>query len=307
MSFTLKKISLLFSAGVLLLILTACTVLSGGAGGSTATPLPTASIQNMEVVSSQACKVAEQDMIRVQQPQGNLIAWSPKSDTLTYIAPTQASSWNVGELNLLSAPGFDSPHRLASGAAGELTWSPDGSAIAYLGLRRSDNLYTISLAFPNGSISRDLFPDEAARTDDYSSQKAILEWTDPNHLRVLTSCGINCLQTLDINTQTGLASEVGDAIEKNRLTWSVHTNQPTTLPGEFSNVPGQLNWSPDEKNIAYIDDAGNAWVINASTPTMYPLDIGQYGTAAETDWSYDSQYLAVHVDQNLLIFSLKCP
>lgn len=278
-----------------------------GSPESTATPVPTSSIPNFQVIAPQACKLAEQGMIRVYEPQGDLIAWSPKSNTVAYIASTQSSSWDVGDLNILSAPMFQDPERLATGAAGELNWSPDSSAIAFLGLRRSDDLYTIGLAYPDGRPSQDLFPDEAARTDDYASQKAVLEWMDSSRLRVLTSCGFNCLQTIDFYVESGASSPVGEAIQRGWGLWAPHTNQPDTLPAEYADLPGQLNWSPDEKQAAYIDQVGNAWVINAEDGSLYPLDIGQYGTASETDWSYDSQYLAVQVDQNLQIFSLNCP
>lgn len=260
----------------------------------------------MQVISSQACQVAEQGMIRVDKPQGDLISWSPVADTVAYIASTPGSSWNVGELNILSAPQFDSPLRLATQVAGELSWAPDATSIAYLGLRRSDNLYTIGLAYPDGRASRDLFPGEAARTDDYSSQKSILEWINPGRVRVLVSCGINCLQTMDFGVLSGLSSLVGDPLGRNWDMWSVHTFHPAVIPPEYAKLTGQLNWSWDERSIAYIDDRGNAWVINVGAGTLYPLDIGQYGTATETDWSFDNRYLAVQVDQNLKIFSLQC-
>ena len=246
-------------------------------------------------------------MIRVEESQGDLISWSPNADTVAYIAATQGSGWNIGELNLLSPPKFDTPTRLATGVAGEITWSPNASAIAYLGLRRSDNLYTIGLAYLNGRSSQDLFPGEAARTDDYSSQKSILEWMDDGRIRVLVSCGMDCMQTLVLDLQTGLSSQVGDPIQRTWNMWSVHTFQPANIPSEYATLPGQLNWAPDEQHIAYIDGAGNAWVINAGGGSLYPLDIGQYGIATETDWSADSQYLAVQVDQYLKIFSFKCP
>jgi hypothetical protein len=251
--------------------------------------------------------VAEQGMIRVDHPQGDLIAWSPTADMVAYIASTQGSSWNVGELNILSALKFDTPIRLATQAAGELSWAPDASAIAYLGLRRADNLYTIGLAYPNGRTSKDLVPGEAAKTDDYSSQKSILEWLNPGRLRVLVSCGVNCLQMLDYGVLSGLSTPFGDPIERYWDMWSVHTFHPDVLTLEISKLSGQLNWSPDENRIAYIDENGNAWVIMADAGSLYPLDIGQYGTATETDWSYDNQYLAVQADQNLMIFSFQCP
>ncbi len=283
-----------------------CSILGEGRLESTPIPTSTSSVPDMQVISPQACRVANQPMIRVDEPQGDLISWSPVADTVAYIATTRESSWNVGELNILTAPLFDSPERLATGVAGELTWSPDASVIAYLGLRRSDNIYTIGLAFPDGHTSQDLFPDEVAKTDDYSSQKSILEWIDASHLRVLTSCGVDCLQTMEFNVLTGLNNPVGVPIQRDWNTWAAHTMQPTQLPPAYAELTGQLNWSPDEKYIAYIDDLGNAWVINGNKGTLFPLDIGQYGTATETDWSYDSQYLAVQVDRSLMIFSFNC-
>jgi hypothetical protein len=301
----LTKLSILLAG--LLMGASACTILGGAAGEDTPTPEPTSSIPDMQVVSPQACLVAQQGMIRVDRPQGDLIAWSPTADTVAYIASAQGSSWNVGELNILSAPKFEAPERLATQVAGELTWAPDATAIAYLGLRRADNLYTIGLAYSNGRASKDLFPDEAARTDDYSSQKSILEWINPGQLRVLVSCGVNCLQALDFGVLSGLSTPVGDPIERYWDMWSVHTFHPGILPPEYVKLPGQLNWSPDENRIAYIDENGNAWVIIADTDNLFPLEIGQYSTATETDWSFDSQYLAVQVDQNLMIFSFQCP
>lgn len=292
---------------IVLVTLSACTIIGSGAEEPTPTPLPTSSIPNMQVILPQACLVTKQRMIRVEQPQGDLVAWSPEGDTVAYVAATQGSSWNVGELNILSAPIFDTPVRLATNVAGELTWSPNSTTIAYLGLRRSDNLYTIGLAYPGGRASQDLFPDEAARTDDYSSQKVILQWMDSNRLRVLVSCGVDCMQALNINIQNGLSSTVGDPIQRYWDMWSVHTLQPATLPAQYEELTGQLNWSPDDQHIAYIDDAGNAWVISTDDNTLYPLSIGQYGTATETDWSADGKYLAVHVDQYLMIFTFKCP
>ena len=291
----------------LLLLISACTILGGTKDVATTTPMPTSSVSGLQVISSEACQAAEQGMIRVEHPQGDLISWSPITNTVAYIASTQGSSWNVGELNILSAPLFDSPKRLATQAAGELAWSPSGISLAFLGLRRSDNLYTIGLAYPGGLASKDLFPAEAARTDDFSSQKAVLEWIDDGRLKVNTSCGIDCMQTMVFGVISGLSTPIGDPVQHEWDQWSVNTNHPATIPLEYANLAGQLNWSPDESHIAYIDEAGNAWVINIGTGTLYPLDIGAYGTATETDWSYDGQYLVVQADQNLKIFSFDCP
>jgi WD40 repeat protein len=291
----------------LIIAVSSCTILGGSSGDATPTPVPTSSIPGLQVSSPQACQVAEHGMIRVENSQGDLISWSPVANTVAYIASTQGSSWNVGELNILSDPLFDNPDRLATQVAGELSWSPNGTTIAYLGLRRSDNLYSIGLAYPDGRPSKDLFPGDAAKTDGYSSQKAILEWINDGRLRVYTSCGVDCMQGLDFGVITGLSTQRGAPIQRDWDLWTVNTNHPVTIPAEFSDLVGQLNWSPDESQIAYIDEDGYVWIINVGTGKLYPLDIGTYGTATETDWSYDSQYLAVQVDQKLKIFSFDCP
>ncbi len=292
---------------IIVFIISACSVLGQGSQEPTSTPVPTSSVPGMQVTLSRACIVAEQGMIRAGQPQGDLIAWSPVNNSVAYIAATQTTIWNVGELSLLSAPEFGNPVSLASGAAGELSWSPDGSAIAYLVLRRNDNLYTVGLAYPDASPALDLFPGDTARTDNYSSQKSVLGWLDNSRLRVMVSCGPDCMQTMDISLDDGSSSLVGDPSQRTWGMWSPRTHQPSTIPEIYASLPGQLNWSWDEQHIAYIDERDNAWVIDVKNSTLYPLDIGQYGTAIETDWSYDNRYLAVQVDQALKIFSFSCP
>ncbi|HEX9091664.1 MAG TPA: hypothetical protein VF831_09255, partial [Anaerolineales bacterium] len=207
----------------------------------------------------------------------------------------------------LAAPKFDLPERIATQVAGDLSWSPDGTSIAYLGLRLSDNLYTIGLAYLDGSVSKDLFPGEAARTDNYSSQKAIQEWMDASRLKVLTSCGADCLQGVDISIPSGASAPTANTHQRIWDVWAVHTNHPAQISSKYADVKGQLNWSPDESLIAFINENGNAWIINDETGSLYPLDIGEYATATETDWSFDGRYLAVHVDQKLKIFAFDCP
>lgn len=291
----------------LLLGISACSVISGAGDDLAPTPPPTSIVSGLQVVSPRACQVAEYGMIRVDNPQGDLISWSPKADTLAYIAPTQGSSWNVGELYIINAPAFDIPDRLATQVAGELTWSPDATIVAYLSLRRSDGLFTIGLVYPDERTSQDLFPGENARTDGYASQKAILEWLNEEHLRVLTSCGVDCMQGVDFDILTGVSAPTGDPVQPVWGMWSPHTNHPTVISSALSDLAGQLNWSPDERLVAYVDENANPWIINIESESIYPLDIGQYAAATETDWSYDSQYLAVQADQHLKVFSFDCP
>ncbi len=71
---------------VLLLALSACSILGRTPEGPTPTPVPTSSIPGLDVIPPQACQVAEQAMIRVENPQGDLIAWSPIENSVAYVA-----------------------------------------------------------------------------------------------------------------------------------------------------------------------------------------------------------------------------
>ncbi len=291
----------------MLLSVCACSAIGGVGEQPTATAPPTSQVVGLQVITGQACLVEELGVIRVDEPQGDLVAWSPAADTVAYIASTHGSTWNVGELTVISASGFDAPVRLASQAAGEVNWSPGGITIAFLSLRRSDNLYTIGLVNPDGRNSRDLFPDEAARTDSFSSQKAIQGWVDDVRLQVLASCGVDCMQQLDFGILTGLSTLSGDPIQRAWDLWSVHNHQPASIPEVLDKLGSQLNFSVDLNRVAYIDDNGNTWVIDLQANTLFRLDTGTFGSATESDWSYDGRYLAVRLDESLMIFSFECP
>jgi hypothetical protein len=90
---------------------------------------------------------------------------------------------------------------------------------------------------------------------------------------------VDCIQTIDFAILTGLASPVGSPTQRSWEVWTVHTNQPAVIPPAYAELEGQLNWSPDGNLIAYIDENDTAWIIDEESGTLYPLDIGDYGTA----------------------------
>ena len=307
----------LFSLACLLLFASACSVLDAGSAGSadgqpTVTPLPTASFPGFRTVAPQACRIAEQRAIRIDAPQGDLLAWSPVENALAYVAPTGSDTWMVGELMWLAEPGFDTPERMAVHVFGDLEWSPDGRYLAYVSLRPGEGLYTAGVVIPPGiaapvSVPRDLFPDEAARSDDWDSQKAIVGWSSDTHVLVLTSCGLDCMQPITVSVVTGLANASAPTQPRHWDIWDIRNNQPSSLPAEFASLAQQANESPDGLRVAYLDQGGGAWLADFAAQTQFPLDIGEFGTAYETAWSADSQYLAVRVDDRVFIFSFQCP
>lgn len=287
-----------------LLLLTSC----GGADleKSTPTPLPTSSLPGLVTVEPRLCQVAKLPMLRVDQPQGDLIAWAPEVDTLAYLAPETGSTWMVGTLMLVSSPDFKTSQELADHAAGHLTWSPEGRTLAYLSLRRSDGLYTVNVVFPQTRQSVDLFPAEAARTDEWSSQKVIDRWRSEQSLLVQVSCGLDCVQTVQVILSTGSLTPQGDPVQRSWDWWDYSVNPGPGLPAEYISFMQQVNWSPDGQRLVYVDRRADAWVVNVDEQIQFPLPTGGFLAISETDWSHDGKYLAVQAEDWLFIFG-DCP
>lgn len=288
-----------------LLVLAAC----GGVGleQPTPAPLPTSILPGLVTVQPWMCRLAELSMLRVDEPQGDLLAWAPGAETLAYVAPASGSTWLVGALVLVDAPAFDTHREIASQAAGDLAWSPAGSRLAYLSLRRGDTLFSVNVTLPQAGTAVDLFPAEAARTDAWSSQKAVLGWADENRLQVQVSCGLDCMQALEINLVTGGQTPLGEQTQRAWDWWDTSLNQPVELPEEYQEFMQRPNWSPDGRQLVYLDQRLDAWVVSPGNRTQFILDTGGFLAVGETDWSYDGQYLAVQAEDRLFIFGTECP
>jgi hypothetical protein len=294
-------------AGLLLLVLvflTAC----GASDFEQAipTPLPASSLPGLVTVEPQLCQVAKLAMLRVDQPQGDMLAWAPEADTLAYLAPATGSTWLVGTLMAVSAPDFDTPQELADHAAGHLTWSPQGSALAFLSLRRSDGLFSVGAVYPQSGEVRDLFPGEAARTDEWSSQKAVREWRNEQSLLVQVSCGLDCVQRVQVALPGGALTPLGDPVQRPWDWWNYRLNAGPELPEEYLPLVQEVNWSPDGSRVVYVDARRDAWVILLDEQVQFPLATGGFLSVSETDWSVDGEYLAAQSEDWLFIFG-DCP
>ena len=294
-------------AGLLLaglLWLTAC----GGADFEqpTATPLPTSSLPGLVTIEPRLCTLAKLPMLRVDEPQGDMLAWAPEEDTLAYLGPTTGSTWLVGTLMTVSAPDFAAPVELADYAAGHLTWSPQGSVLAFLSLRRSDGLYSVAVVTPQTGAVRDLFPGEAARTDEWSSEKAVRAWLNEQTLQVEVSCGLDCVQRMLATLPSGTLTPFGDLFQRPWDWWAYRLNSGPELPEEYQGLVAQVNWAPDGTRLVYVDARRDAWVLLVDQGEQFPLPTGGFLSVSETDWSASGAYLAVQAEDWLFIFG-DCP
>ena len=250
------------------LFLTACGVVPGlpvpvpADSGPTPTPLPTSTAPEFPTVDDQSCLLAELEPMRTDAQQGDLIAWQPDEDVLAYVGPALNSNWYSGTIMLASGPDFASPLNLAPEAHvfGDLTWSPDGSLLAYISLRISDDVYTIFTSSPQGGPAQDWLPGEAAFTEEGSSSKAISQWLSGQRLGVLSACGPDCDEITEINLNDGQISVIGEQIRRAKDRLAITTNQVDYDAEAYPYMP-VANWSPDGEKIAYFDEDDRAWVL----------------------------------------------
>jgi dipeptidyl aminopeptidase/acylaminoacyl peptidase len=303
-----------------LALLTACKgAASQQDGGPTPTPLPTSTAKDYPVIASPACKLNELEALRTTQPQGDLVDWSPDGKLLAYVGPAISSNWFSGQLYWTTLPDFMPGKKLTQDAMvfGDLNWSPDGSQMAFLAFRQPDT-YTVMLVPASGAAAVDLFLVENARTDNWSGAKAIVGWSSNSNLRVLTSCGEDCDQTLVIDTVSSAITPVGEKLRKSkdrlRPMVPIKTFEPTTFPPAMSK-PNWLTrtspqmkvpaWTQDGKKVAYIDNAIFAWVLLLDQKLQYMLDT-PFIDVQEIKWSPDGRYIAVRTDDQVVVFDTEC-
>ncbi len=283
----------------------------------TPVPTPTRDSSGYQAIPSQSCQVADWATTQSDKPQGDLIAWRPKTTDIAYMAPAERSSWYIGTLMLAKGPDFKQKNELAAAilAAGDLTWSPSGEQLAFLAFRPNENVYTVMTVKADGSGLTDLFPTDLARTDARTSQKSILGWQNENTLQVMASCGEECRQSYDINITTppGPVLTPTPVVDYRELTNSLQINRnvqefdakqfPKILSDpNYNTIP---NWSPDGQMIAYLDKKGLLWLLSIPQKVNYLLDIG-LRNVDETQWSSDSHYLAIRAEDRIFLFQVPC-
>jgi hypothetical protein len=274
--------------------------------GPTPTPLPTASSKQFTTVADRSCLLATLTPLRVDAPQGDLLAWRPASSDLAYVGPASNSNWFVGTLHLVSGPDYQNPIQMAPDALvfGSLAWSPSGDQLAFAALRLSDSVYTLMTAPAAGGSSQDWLPGETAHTGPQSSRKAIQRWTDDDHLRYLSACGPDCDQIMQLDLTDGQVSQVGEQIRLDKASLDVHNN---VIDYDETFYPYMIDptWSADLSKIAYVDEDDRAMLLLVKDQVQYILDIG-VGTPREAQWAPDNRTLALRTDDVIYLFDTLC-
>jgi len=262
-------------------------------------PSPTS---DFNTVNSPVCKLAEWDANLTTTTQGNQMAWSPKMNDLAFLLQRSAA-WYLGDLAITSGPNFTEARNPVPDAAvyGDPTWSPDASQIGFVALRQADSVYTVIVTQPGGSVQKDLFPGKAAKTDTYASSKSILSWPSLGLMTVEITCGIDCIQTAQLDPASGnkiLSPDVRRAKDRQggSLTRNVLVYDKAVYPSLI-----EPNWSHDGKKLVYFTENGEVWVIDVTARIRYPVDLNRVGQ--ETKWSFDDRFLAVRTDRWVTVYA----
>jgi hypothetical protein len=271
---------------------------------ATATPLPESPAEDgLTVQPPDACLVAEDAVIQLLQPQGNLLAWQPGEDSLAFVAPVGRSwGWSVGDAVVAPLEEGEPFSTNDLRVAGDLTWSPDGVWLAFSVLRPSDDRYTVYAWRPADKTLIDLFG-EGGGSDPTASPKGIVEWLDGNRLLVSEGCGTDCRSLVEVSV-LGSELRIREQIREDEdHSLAVDLNQPEG----FTLFEGWLNpnVSPDELSVFFSDEDDIAWIGYVEEGIKYPLDL-RNGTPLESKWSDDSRYLAVRTEQQVLVYELGC-
>ena len=173
----------------------------------TITPSPAASpsiLAAPALLPSPAQLIAELPLLNDFGGRVRRFDWAPTGEALAFIAPDEELAPFAGALMLIAAPAFNRPQPLALNAIRDVTWSPEGAQVAFVGWRANDELETVSIVNVDGANPRDLFPGAAAQTDPGIGAKTLEGWWDPQWLLVGVNCGAGarCLRRFDLVQRT---------------------------------------------------------------------------------------------------------
>ena len=252
---------------------------------------------------------------------GGLMEWADDAPLLAYVAPANRYwGWFSGDAVVLNfaddAKVPDDFGRIPEGLApseltttdlhvfGDFGFSPDHSRLAFTALRQSEKLYTIFVTTLDSGLKNviDLFPDAQAETDEFSSEKSVIEWVNNNVVRVASSCGIDCerIYTADVRTGTLTFEE---EVRKHGHKGREQENHVIEHDDRLYPVMNNTNWSPDDKYVFYTDARYQTWIIREENKQQFQLPVDGRDVL-QTRWSSDSRFIAIRFEDSIEIYEI---
>ena len=276
-------------------------------------PVPTLDLHGNEVLSYEACEPYSVVSISIMEdrPIGPIFAWADNADLFAYVAPENRYwAWFSGDAVVLDFSNDPlSPKEMTTTGYhvfGDFAFSPDLQHLAFVAFRQSEKLYTVMIASLDSELKtvRDLFSGSIAATDEFSSDKSVIEWQDDANVRVSSSCGIDCEQIYLANINTGkivLEEETRKYGHEGRtFPMNTHDYDVRDYP-----VMAQPNWSPDNRIIFYTDTQNKSWILYDQEKKQFELTI-EGNRVLQSLWSYDSEFIALRTEDKIHIFKVNC-
>lgn len=253
---------------------------------------------------------------------GGIMEWADDAPIFAYVAPANRYwGWFSGDAVLLdfsddakvpdelgNIPEGFSPYEISTTdlhVFGDFGFSPDHSRVAFTALRQSEKLYTVFTATYASGLKDvvDLFPDSLAETDEYASDKSVIEWLNNNVVRVASSCGIDCERIFTIDVRTGQLN-FEEEVRKHGHSGREQPNNVIAYDDRDYPVMNNANWSPDKHFVFYTDARYQSWIIREQTKQQYMLPIDGRDVL-QTLWSADSRFLAIRFEDHIQIYEIQ--
>lgn len=253
------------------------------------------------------CLVKKFAAVETDQRQGDLLAWAPNDHRLAYLAPPN-EYWS-SYLGLLRIIDLDLPDQEPFGGDavsvfGDLTWSPDGSVLAFVILRPSEKVYSVMVYQPSTGSIIDLFPADMAHTDDYASMKSVVGWVGARTLEVTASGGEDLLQILRVDLSTNTVSAAGETRKMTDTSLDLSNGRPVR---ELEGLPDRmLYWAPNNDAAVYLDDFDLPWLVEVDKGIQFPIPTQNIQSASEVKWSSDSRLLALRFLDTIEVYQTNC-
>jgi len=290
---------------VLSLFLTGCGIVPGETEmvETNLTPLPTTNpTEGLRVTVSKACRLASLPTIQVDEISGDMMGWNSDSSIFAYISPVNGQwGWYSGNLVLKSMDTGETSTTRDIKAVGDLTWSPEGNRIAFIGLQTPENIYTAMVLQVSNMSVVDLYSAGAA-TDDYGSKKGILAWSGSSQIHVVETCGVDCSRVVGIDLIGQTHQILTTGREQDNLSLEVSSNLKGVTPQEDWRL---INASPDSARFFYVDEDDQAWIVTSQDSSKYRLEL-DLEEVLESKWSPNSGLIAVRTNQMIFLYDLEC-
>lgn len=253
---------------------------------------------------------------------GGLMEWADDAPIFAYVAPANRYwGWFSGDAVVLdfsdeskvpdefgNIPEGFSPYEISTTdlhVFGDFGFSPDHSKLAFTALRQSEKLYTVFVADYASGLKNyiDLFPDTAAETDQFASDKSVIEWVNNNTVRVASSCGIDCERIYSANVRTGQLT-FEEEVRKHGHSGREQENHVIEYDDRLYPVMNNANWSPNEDFVFYTDARYQTWIIRENTKEQYMLPVDGRDVL-QTRWSADSRFIAIRFEDSIEIYEIQ--